>query len=457
MKKAVVCVCTLLFLAVGTRAEESESPVPSSPRFLVICMDGLGYELAEEMYREGELKNFHPPAPVINAFPSLTNLGLVEILGPLGAPPARGYEDYYFDPQANRLRGGLLYRLSGDKFVESTYRSLFDYHPHEARMTLEYALPVLGPWLNGVVTLEGIKRAFAKSGQRFFLAYFDSSDLAAHLHGKWLLRHQLKQIDRLAGRLRADRNNPVEVILFSDHGNALRKLRRARLGRALRQAGFRPGAKLKNQNSVVLPDFGLVSAAVLYTQAGQEADVAQALRGAEGVDLTIYRSGEAVRILGLGGTARVERQEREGRVYFRYWAEQGDPLLLNPIAARLAQAALADRYGFVAEEDWLRATAEHVYPDPLRRLWAGFDGLVEQPASVIVSLGDGYYHGSIWLDLLAYMRATHGNLRRAQSRGVLLSTTAALFLPARGTFTGENLLSRIQQARTVEQITVVTS
>jgi len=45
---------------------------------------------------------------------------------------------------------------------------------------------------------------------------------------------------------------------------------------------------------------------------------------------------------------------------------------------------------------------------------------------VLVSLEDGYYEGSDLLDVFAILRATHGNLRRAQTEGFVLTTAKAL-------------------------------
>jgi len=419
-------------------AARAEAP----PRTLILVMDGVGYDLAAEMHRKGELKNFVAPAPLIVAFPSDTNPALVEMLGPLGAPPARGYEDYYFDPMANEMRGGLFHRFSRKTFVESNYRDLFDYHPHPVRMTVEYAVPVLGPALNGAVNLARIKEEFRKSTDPVFLAYFDASDTAAHLGGRWLVREQLRYVDGWVTELRAQ--HAVDVVILSDHGNDHRWLRRTNLEPALRKAGFRVESKLKDDRSVVLPQFGLISNAVLYTRPGREAPAAEAALKAKGVDLAAYRDGDSVVVVSAKGRARIERREDDGgAASFRYVAEEGDPLLLNCIAEELALAGFADADGFIAEDKWLAATANHVYPDPLRRLWRGFDGLVRQPASVLVSLKDGYYTGSIWLNIFAWMQATHGSLRRAQSLGVVLSTSPALFEPDAAPFTGENILPRI--------------
>ncbi|MFQ5926444.1 MAG: alkaline phosphatase family protein [Terriglobia bacterium] len=414
-------VLTLVLLPASTTAQENIPADHPQTRYLVICLDGVGYDLVEEMYRRGELRHFHPPIPLLAPFPTLTNLGVVEILAPLGARPARGYEDYYFDPAANHMRGGFFHRFRRKSFVEGSYRELFDYHPHPIAMTLEYALPVLGPWIGGRISLSRIKRKFRKSREPVFLAFFDATDPAAHISGKWLLRHFLRRLDRLAGQLRHRARQPVEVVLFSDHGNHFTKFRKVNLAQALKRAGFRVEAKLTHPHSVVIPRYGLVSAAVLYTQVGREPAVAEALLVTPGIDLVAYRTAEGIELLSRQGRALVLRR---GPTY-RYLPQTGDPLALAPLAAHLP----ADPEGFIHEDDWLAATADHIYPDPLRRLWFAFEGLVEPPASVLVSLEDGYCTGSRLLDLFSLLRATHGNLRRAQSLAFAMSTADFLTPP----------------------------
>ncbi len=433
----VLCSCCALPARAGARR------APAEPRYLLICLDGVGYDVVQELHAKGELKNFQPPQPVINTFPSLTNLGLVEILRPLGAPASPGYEDYFFDPVANRMRGGLFYRLSPKKFIRETYRGVFDYHPHPIRMTLEYSVPALGPWLNGVIGIARIKAAFRKSEARVFLAYFDASDLASHLHGGWLVGKQLGALDRLAGELRAESQGKVEVILFSDHGNAGQDMKRVDLAGTLERAGFRAEGRLRNERSVVIPEFGLVGAVVLYTEPGQEAAVAAALQAAKGVDVVAYREEDTVRVVGPLGNARVERRALPDGVAFRYRADQGDPLQLREIIEQLEYAGRVSADGYIQEEDWLHATAMHEYPDPLRRLWSGFDSLVEHPASVLVSLQDDYYTGSIWLDVFAHLQATHGNLGRAQSLGMVLASPGVDLPGDEEPLTGKNLLAQL--------------
>lgn len=417
----------LLFLLPAVCAQAQASPeeqvAPASPsapdtRYLILCLDGVGYSLVEEMYRRGELPHFQPPTALVVAFPTLTDPGLVEMLQPFGAPPSPGYEDYYFDPQANRMRGGFFHRFTRGHFIAGTFREVFDYHPHPIVMTLEYALPVLGSWLAGQITLGRILHKFEHSTEPVYLAYLDSTDSLTHLSGKRFVRGLLKRIDRNIARLRRSAPGPIEVIVFSDHGNHVRGYRRARLEAALKRHGFRLQKRLEDSRSVVFPQYGLVSSAVLYTQPGVEPEVATALSGVEGVALTVHRDAGALVVENSTGRASIRRR----RDLYCYRRETGDPLELAEILRRLRAENRLTSDACASEADWWEASREHAYPDPLRRLWFAFEEYIAQPASVIVSLKDGYYVGSQLLDFLAWLQATHGNLGREQSLAFVLTT-----------------------------------
>ncbi|MFQ5662402.1 MAG: hypothetical protein ACE5HL_01040 [Terriglobia bacterium] len=418
----------LLFSA-SAHARESAplQPVPGSAptpktRYLILCVDGVGYSLVEEMYHRGELPHFQPPSALVASFPSLTSPSLAEMLKPLGAPPSRGYEDYYFDPKENRMRGGFFHRFTRKHFIRGTVRELFDYHPHPVVMTLEYGLPVVGAWLGKRITFGRILKKFERSTKPVYLAYLDSSDPLAHLGGKRFLRGLLRQIDRSIPRLRRRAAGPIEVIVFSDHGNDFRRYRRAPLARALKRRGFRLRKNLPGPRSVVFPRYGLVSSAVLYTQPGGESEVADALRGVEGVAVVAYRDGPGTVVESAAGRARIWR--RGSRYCYR--PETGDPLALGEILEQLHTRSGRAAEGCASAAAWWQATQEHIYPDPLRRLEFAFEENVAQPASVLVSLKDGYYVGSRLLDFFAWLRATHGNLGREQSLGFALTTAEPL-------------------------------
>ena len=64
-----------------------------------------------------------------------------KILEPAGARMTAGYEDTFYDTEANRMRGGILDRFRSGRFVRGTFRELFDYHPSALKSGLSYAAP----------------------------------------------------------------------------------------------------------------------------------------------------------------------------------------------------------------------------------------------------------------------------------------------------------------------------
>jgi len=403
-------------------AHRTTRPAPDSVRHLILSLDGVGYALVEALMREGHFALFHRPARLIAPFPTLTNPAFIEILRPLGAPPSPGYEDYYFDPTANAMRGGFWHRFRRRTFIEGTFRELFDYHPSGVTMTLEYAAPPLSAWLDAQLSLQKALGRFKRSSDALFIAYVSATDPLAHLGGEGLLRRFLVTLDRKLEQLFLEFEGRVHITLFSDHGNLFARYRRAELQEALRADGFRLGNRLEGERSVVQPRYGLVGCAVFYIAEAQEPRVAEVLALVPGVDIVAYHRNGMVYVVGPRGRARIERRGDR----YRYLTFTGDPLQLVPILDRLRAEGRMDEEGFVADADLFAATHAHSYPDALRRLWEGLTGSVRYPASVLVSLEDGYYDGSDVLDLFAILRATHGNLRRAQTEGFVLTTAKEL-------------------------------
>ncbi len=405
----------------GGRESSARADRPAS-RHLILSLDGVGYALVEEMVRQGHFVFFHPPARLIAPFPTLTNPAFIEILRPLGAPPSAGYEDYYYDPIANAMRGGFWHRFRRRTFIVGTFRELFDYHPSGLTMTLEYAVPPLSAWLDAQLSLRKALGKFQHSSDEVFIAYVSATDPLAHLGGERMLRAFLAALDRKLERLFIEAEGQIHITLFSDHGNLFARYRRAELQDALRADGFRLGSRLEGERSVVQPRYGLVGCAAFYVAGAQEPRVAEVLATAPGVDVVAYVRNGMVYVVGPRGRARIERRGDR----YRYLTFTGDPLALLPILERLRAEGRMDDAGFVADADLFAATHAHSYPDAVRRLWESFAGYVRHPANVLVSLEDGYYDGSEILDLFAILRATHGNLRRTQTEGFVLTTLKEL-------------------------------
>ena len=394
----------------------------SGPRHLIICIDGLPFSTVEKMFASGRFSVFKRPARLIAPFPSLTNLGVIEVLKPLGVPESRGYEDYYYDPVQDRMRGGFFARFHRATFIDGTFREAFDYHPSLVAMNLEYAVPPLSPWIDARRTLARIRRNFEKSDAGTYLAYLAATDALAHVGGERMLGNVLAALDGTCRDLVLSSGRRVDVTVFSDHGNQFVRQRKTDLRGILESAGFKTGGNLKKAGAVVQPCYGLVGSSVLYAGEKEKLKLATAAARAEGADFAAYMQGDVVHVVSRAGRATIERRG----AWYRYRVDSGDPLALQPVLGRLAEGGRVGEDGFAADADLFEATAGHEYPDAIRRLYEGVTNHVAHPASVIVSFKDGYYEGSTLLDIFAFLQSTHGNLRRIQSEGVLMTTRSDL-------------------------------
>jgi len=246
-------------------------------RHIVICVDGVGISTISKMRGEGHFKMFHSPSRMISTYPSLTNAALSKILEPAGARMTGGYEDHFFDTQSNRIRGGILDRFRSGRFVRGTFRELFDYHPSAIKSGLGYAAPPVSTYLESLSDLIRLRQKARNSRQPVFFAYTGATDSLAHLGGETLLRSFLKNLDETIEDIARESDTPVTVTIFSDHGNDFRQYRRVALKEPLRQAGFKFESKIKDDQSLVLPQFGLVGSAVLFTREKNEERLAGVL------------------------------------------------------------------------------------------------------------------------------------------------------------------------------------
>ena len=413
---AILLISTLMPLEIM-----SQTTNETAARHIIICVDGVGISTISKMRAEGEFKRFHPPSHMISAFPSLTNPALSEILEPAGATMSGGYEDQFFDTEANKMRGGILSRFHSGHFIRGTFRELFDYHPSAIKSGLGYAAPPLSTYLESVSDLIRLGQKARNSRQSVFFAYTGATDSLAHLGGETLLRAFLKQLDDTVEDIVRDSKTPVTVTIFSDHGNDFRKYRRVALKEPLRQAGFKLEKKIKDDRSVVLPQFGLVGSGVLFTRDKNEESVAGVLAIVEGVDFAAYERNKKVHVVSRRGEATIEKRGDE----YRYLPTKGDPLDLISIAQQSANERNGAG-GFIKDEYWFAATRSGSRPDAVRRIFKGVTEGVSNRANVIINMEDGYYTGSSLLDVFTILQATHGNMGQEQSYGFVMSTSGEL-------------------------------
>jgi hypothetical protein len=416
---APILVALLAFPSVG-----AGGAVEEPRRTLVIAFDCLPFDTAArladpERSESPVLTGLRGPVPLISSFPSTTSVAFGGILGPLGLKKSPGYEARFFDWQQRRVVGGMLFSYFRIPFE---WRAFFDWnHRHPARRMLAALRPAK-------TTRSWFERAvadFQRSDKPLFLVYNGATDTLAHLDGPQAFEAVLRDLEELLNEAR--RRRPFHLVLLSDHGlaggvplgNVFKPVKRS-----LRAAGFRYRRRLQGARDVALTPFGLVSSFEIYTTVGMEAEVARVVAQVEGVDLCVRRQAGAWVVVDGDGEAVFRRRGGAAGTEWSYQPADGDPLEYGELAAGSWHG---DRW-------WLRATADHRYPDALHRLARSFE-LVDNPASVLCSTGPDRMFGARKTERASRLtgsrlRWTHGALERSATLGFLMSDDPRLPLDA---------------------------
>ncbi|HEX8722330.1 MAG TPA: alkaline phosphatase family protein [Pyrinomonadaceae bacterium] len=398
------------------------------PRRLLLCLDGVPFEVVREAKSRGMFDNFGEPAPLLSPFPTLTNVALAEMLG---ATPPAGYESLYFDREAKELRGGVrkyVGRRTPDK-VPSSYMDELDY---QEPLAFEFLIYVATEAVWRADMRRFRERFLSAPPSRDFFGFLKATDGLLHIGGPARLSVALQSLDRLLREIQKAAGSETEVVLFSDHGMNLLENRRVNLLSHLARNGYEVVSHMRRprgRRRVSAPGFGLCGYAALYC--GEETDrgeLAAGLCELEGVDFGVYRDeseGAAV-VAGPAGRARILRRERGGETFYRYERLDGDPLGLAAASLSLGAEGRLDEDGFARDADWLSRTWGHTYPDALANLYCSvYSPRVRHTADVLVSLRDGYYYGATAFSRMVRLLATHGNALRSSSHAFLMSTHRA--------------------------------
>jgi hypothetical protein len=360
-------------LAGGRLVRLARAPAPGSrpARTVVIAIDAVPYAVFARLQREGLFREFFPAARMIGPFPSLTNAGYAAIFR---TAPGLGYEDKYYDPARNEVGGGVLDRLGNDYKRVAPFHELFDWEPPHLWGVAVYYFPMT----ISRAELGRIEEILHTSEDEELVLSFGGTDALGHVRGWKGFDECLRLVDQVVHGFLAAGGAERRVVLFSDHGTTAVTSRRLDLAGALRKGGFRLTSSLERPGDVVATAYGLVGAIPLYTRCGEEEAVARAVARAPGVDFAAWREGEGVRAASADG--------------------RSDPLDLP-----------GERY-----------------PDLRDRVAKGLRGYVVHPASVMVSLADGWHYGSGFFNALAWMRGTHGSATFDASVGFVASNVDRL-------------------------------
>ena len=393
------------------------------PRRLLLCLDGVPYEVIKAAKSRGLFARFGEPAGLLSPFPTMTNIALATMLG---ASLPNGYESLYFDCDAQELRGGIrkyIGRRTPDK-VPSSYMDELDYQEPLPFEFLVYVAPD-AVWR---ADMRRFRERFRHAPQdRDFFAFLKGTDGLLHIRGPQKLNVALESLDKILTEIQDACGAETEIVLFSDHGMNLEENQRIHLQTHLRAGGYDVKERFeqgRGKRSVAAPAFGLCGYAAIYcADETDPAEVAESLTTLEGVDFSVHREGAAsVVVRGARGTARITR-ETNGHTRYRYEPLTGDPLQLAAAQQALQARGELDARGYAADAAWLAETAAHTYPDALANLYSSLHApRVRHTADVLVSCHDGYYYGMSFFSRFVRLAATHGNALRASSTAFLMST-----------------------------------
>ena len=401
---------------------------PARPRRLLLCLDGVPFDLVTEAKSRGLFDNFREPARLLSPFPTLTNVALAQMLR---ASPPNGYESLYFDREARELRGGVgkyIGRRTPDK-VPSSYMDELDY---QEPLPFEFLIYVATEKVWRADMRRFRERFLSAPPARDFFGFIKATDGLLHLRGPRKLLVALESLDRLLREIQQAAGSETEIALFSDHGMNLEENRRVHLQTHLRGCGYefvKDMRRPRGKRRVSTPAFGLCGYAALYC--GDETDraeLADALCQLGGLDFSVYREGDGAAVVaGARGRACIRRALRGDSTFYAYEQRDGDPLGLSEAVRAMRGEGLLDESGFAADSAWLARTWRHDYPDALANIYESVHApRVRHTADVLVSMRDGHYFGSTPFSRYTRILATHGNALRPSSTAFLMSTHRTL-------------------------------
>ncbi len=382
-------------------------------RHLVIILDGFGYDVVKAFYDAGHFRMFYAPSRVIAPYPTLTDLAIEDALGHV---PCRGLEAMYFNRKNNRVEGGSSDYLDGKN---EPYNDLLQYRA----ASLWDALGYIYPWEVYGKEINDIKRTFDKIPNRELLAYSVSSAGMGTRMGAEGQTRALVRAEQLVNQVIMETRGKVKITMLADHGHSYTPGERVTLEKHLEGKGWNLVESLNKPKDAVYIRFGLETYAAFSTN--QPAELAADLVTHPGVTLASYAEKQAVMVLGRPVDANSPSSaalvyQKGGR--YKYEPIHGDPIDMKPILAALKP----DAEGYYDETELFDTTYMHQWPDPLQRLWRAHNGIVDNPADVIVSLEDKYFSGSTSFGGSITVASTHGSLNRRNSTTFIMSTIGPL-------------------------------
>lgn len=414
------------------------SAVAALPKRLVLLLDGVSYRDMKALQagitytnRSGRViyrrafTNYFPVSRNISTFPSTSDVAWTEMLGDCPLP---GYQRTYFSEAANSevFQNGVTTTMEYEKQmqwqVQSGFRRAMGYV--QTRSTFNYEVAeLIKNFLN------------TRSKGYCYYAMLRATDDSQHMGGDIfeILSTLDAKLEGLRARYKKLEGRDLEILIFSDHGNNHAGAgKRVEVRSFLEKAGYRISEFIQHSNDVVLPTVGIESWVEIHNDPSQTRKLVPLLSHLEGADIVTAivpgRTNQFIVVNSKGDRALIEWNPENNS--FRYTTEIGDPLDYLPVVKRLAENGLLDADGFAAADDWMAATLTNRYPLALERIVRGHTRITLDPATILISLKNGYVHAG-WLvndaSRLMPSGGTHGALDDVNSDGILLSSFAPTY------------------------------
>ncbi len=381
---------------------------------IVFAVDGFPFSHLQALREEGYFRLFRSTGSLIAPFPSLTGVSWPKILG-LDLP--EGYEAIYFNQAENKIMkttGGHVFNQ--DNEIISSLQ-----HARAYVQVKAYAKNEIKDRYREALTGRQDRK------DRFF--YFLGTDSAGHRARDEDFREILIEIDDLIEKIFYAYGCRLRLSIVSDHGNTRIPGTYVDVIGPLKAAGYDHDDKINSDDDFVIPRYGMIGVAPIYTAYQNVKPMATILSRLEGIDFVIYWSPRGVHVISSQGEALVKWRQQPFRFYplrwlsrwisrteeFLYSPTTADPLNLKPL---MQQSPYLAEDLFIKEEIWFQATYDHQYPDPLRRLVDTYRNNTKNPATLLVNFKDGYYSAGA-VRHVAVTHGTHGSLSAAASLGVI--------------------------------------
>ena len=404
------------------------------PRRLVLALDGVAYRdlmalqagitrtnfWGKQVYLRAFTTNegYFPVSRMVSSFPSTSDVAWTEIFGDRPLP---GYQRTYYSEAAN-----LQIAIDGVSTSMEHERQMNWQVEDGFLRAMGYVFP---SHMYDYEVSEMIKHfCDAGSAGDNYYAYIRASDDAQHMNRDIL--GMLCRLDRQLQELRADykkrEGRDLEIVILSDHGNNhAGRGKRVEIRAFLKKAGYRISKSLEDPKDVVLPTTGIESWVEVHNLPGETEALAQLLTHLDGVDVVTARIPDQTNhflVMNSQGERAIIEWNPE-RNAFRYSPEQGDPINYRPVVDELARKNLLDGKGFAPADAWMAETLTHRYPLALERIVRGLSRVTLNPATILLSLKNGYIHDG-WLvnegSKLVSLGGTHGGLDDLNSDGIVL-------------------------------------